>query len=67
MVKKFVYPYPHPYTGYAEFCVSVSRVSVFFGTLPTGALIQAIVYSWRVKSKLRTQLEAQVRILMSER
>ena len=30
IIRYFIY---NPYTGYAEFCVSVSRVSVFFGTL----------------------------------
>ena len=28
MVKTFAYPYP--YTGYAELCTSVSRVSVYY-------------------------------------
>ena len=37
-VKNFAYPSPYPYTGYAEFCVSVSRVSVFFVTLTRTAL-----------------------------
>ena len=33
LVKKFAYLYTYPYTGYADFCVSVSRVSAFFETL----------------------------------
>ena len=55
----FAYPYTYPITGYAEFSVSVSRVSVCFGTLTEGTIIEK--YYMVVSQQNKRRLEFMAR------